>query len=365
MSDQVVMTVLGPIAPDELGMTITHEHLIVDLSPWFFTPEEASHRRDINRPVDMSMLTDLRRRPMSITLDNMVLNDIHLAIEELGYYIRTGGRSLVEVTCYGISRDARALQEIARATELNIVMSTGFYVENSHPEWVREKTADELADLMVKEIVEGVGDTGIRAGLIAEIGLTGIPKGAGRRKVGPMTSEEEKTLRAAARAHGQTGLTVSVHLDPIEPRAAIPAIDVLESEGVPPDRIILDHMDQVNDADYHLAAAARGVYIEYDSLGRDHYSDEWGYDFNWGHDSWRVRMAHRLVEAGHGDQLLLSHDVCMKTDLRTYGGPGYGHVPRTIVPMLGAVGVAPAAIDRMLVDNPARALAFSPAVAAP
>ena len=99
MSDQTVMTVLGPIAPEDLGMTITHEHLIVDLSPWFFTPEEASRKRDLNRPIDMSMLTDLRRRPMSTTLDNMVLNDIELAIEELGYYIRGGGRSVVEVTC--------------------------------------------------------------------------------------------------------------------------------------------------------------------------------------------------------------------------------------------------------------------------
>ena len=357
MSSQTVMTVLGPIDPEELGMTITHEHLIVDLSPWFFTPEEASRKRDLNRPIDMSMLTDLRRRPMSTTLDNMVLNDIELAIEELGYYIRGGGRSVVEVTCYGLSRDARALQEIARATGLNIVMSTGFYVENAHPDWVKDKTADELAELMVREIVEGVDDTGIRAGLIAEIGLTGIEKGAGRAKVGAMTPEEEKALRAAARAHGETGLTVSVHLDPIEPRAAIPAIDVLESEGVPPDRIILDHMDQVNDVDYHLAAAARGVYIEYDSLGRDHYTDEWGFDFDWGHDSWRVRMAKRLIDEGHGDQLLLSHDVCLKTDLRSFGGPGYGHVPRAIVPMLGAVGVTPQAVDRMLVDNPARALA--------
>ena len=90
MSDRLVMTVLGPIAPSDLGMTITHEHLIVDLSPWFAKPEEASRRRDLNRPVDMSMLTDLRRRPMSITLDNMVLNDIDLAIEELRHYVRAG-----------------------------------------------------------------------------------------------------------------------------------------------------------------------------------------------------------------------------------------------------------------------------------
>jgi phosphotriesterase-related protein len=115
-------------------------------------------------------------------------------------------------------------------------------------------------------------------------------------------------------------------------------------------------MDQVHELDYHLAAAARGVYIEYDSLGRDHYMDEWGYDFCWGHDSSRVQLAKRLIEEGHGGQLLFSQDVCFKTDLRAYGGVGYSHVLNDIVPTLRALGVPREAIDRILVENPARAL---------
>ena len=175
-----------------------------------------------------------------------------------------------------------------------------------------------------------------------------------------MTPEEEKTLRAAGQASTQTGLAVSVHLDPVEPRAGLPAIDALESEGVAPEKIILDHVDQVHELDYHLAVAARGVYVEYDSLGREHYCDEWGYDFNWGHDSWRVEFTRELCERSHEGQLLFSQDVCMKTDLRAYGGPGYGHVLRTIVPMLRAIGVEQRTIDRILIENPARALAMAP-----
>ncbi len=116
-------------------------------------------------------------------------------------------------------------------------------------------------------------------------------------------------------------------------------------------------MDQVHDLDYHLAVAARGVYIEYDSLGREHYTDEWGHGFHWGHDSWRVEFAKELIERGHGSQLLFSQDVCFKTDLRAYGGPGYGHVLKNIVPTLIASDVRQSDIDRILVENPARALA--------
>ena len=356
MADETIMTVLGPIAPEQLGVTITHEHLLADLSAWFSEPDDPAARTELDRPVEMSMLSDLRRRPMSVTRDNLVLDDRELALAELEHFAQAGGNSIVEVSCYGLARDPEGLRELAEASGLNVVMSTGFYVENAHPDWVAERSADELAELMVREVVHGVEDTGIRAGLIGEIGLTGIPKGAGRNKVGPITAEEEKTLRAAARASVQTGRTVTVHLDPIEPRAAGPALDVLDGEGVAPERIILDHMDQVHDLDYHLAAAERGVYIEYDSLGREHYTDEWGYGFHWGHDSWRVEFARELIERGHGHQLLFSQDVCLKTDLRNYGGPGYGHVLNNIVPTLRSLEVEQADIDRILIENPARAL---------
>lgn len=357
MSDQVVITVLGPIPASAFGTTLTHEHCLVDVASWFSPPKEASRTFNADRPVDMSMLSDLRQRPFSTTRDNMILNDEELAIHELDQFRRAGGDSVVDVTCYGLGRDPRGLQRISRATGLNIVTCTGFYVENAHPDWVAGMSADQLAELMVREIVEGIDDTGVKCGVIGEIGLTGIPKGWGRKKVGPITPEEEKVLRGAARASLETGLTVTVHTDAIAPLAAIPAIDVLEGEGVEPGRIIIDHMDQVQDLDYHLATAARGVFVEYDSLGREHYVREWAPDFTFGHDSWRVRFAKRLIEEGHADQLLFSHDVCLKTDLRKFGGPGYSHILENIVPMLKAIGVDGATIDRILIDNPARALA--------
>jgi phosphotriesterase-related protein len=362
IEDKIVMTVVGPIPASELGTTITHEHCLIDMSCWFVDSDEASRKRDVNRPIEMSMLSDLRRRPFSTTRDNMVLADEELAVRELEWFRRAGGASIVEMTCLGLSRDPLGLQRISRATGVNIVMCTGIYVEPAHPDWVRDLDSDALCDYMVKEVIEGVGTARIRCGLIGEIGVSGIPKGASE-KVGVITEEEEKVLRAAGRAAKRTGLSVSVHIDPRPPRGGVIAIDILESEGVSPDRIIIDHVDQVNDIEYPFELAARGVFVEYDSLGREHYSEEWGHDFDWGHDSWRVRFVSRLIAEGYGDQLLFSQDVCMKTDLRTYGGVGYAHVLNNIVPTLQSIGVEDDAIRKILVENPRRALSFSASAA--
>jgi phosphotriesterase-related protein len=353
------MTVLGPVPAHQLGPTVMHEHCLVDLR-WSFANNPESRRDwDADAPVELAMLSDLRRRPFSTSRDNLVLDDEELAARELGVYRAAGGRTVVDMTCVGLGRDPTGLRNLASATGLNLVMATGVYYENAHPEWVRQMSADELSDMMVDEVVEGVGETGVRCGVIGEIGLSGVPRGASS-KSGPMTEEEEKVLRAAARASLRTGLAVSLHLDPREPRAAIAAIDVLESEGVEAARIIGGHMDQVQDLDYHRAVADRGVYVEYDSFGREHYCEEWGHAFDWGHDSWRVRFAKALIDEGHGDQLLFAQDICLKSDLRAFGGPGYAHVLKNIVPTLRSLGVAEAVIDRILVVNPARALAGDP-----
>ncbi len=116
------------------------------------------------------------------------------------------------------------------------------------------------------------------------------------------------------------------------------------------------HLDPVADLDYHLAVAARGVFVEYDCFGRDYYSDELG--IAWGHDSQRVSWLVSLLEAGYEEQILLAQDVCMKIDLRAYGGNGYDHIMTAGLEMFRRAGIGEAQITSMLVENPRRALAF-------
>jgi len=333
-----IVTVAGEIDAGELGVTLCHEHCFIDLSAYF--------EGDDDRPVEPSLLADLRVRPFSTTRDNLVLDDFDTAAAELARFAEAGGGAVVDVTPIGVGRDPARLRRLSAATGLAIVMGTAFYVEPMHPAYVRDLTVDEIAELFEREIRDGVD--GIRAGVIGELGVSGAP----------ISAEEEKVLRAGARAALATGAAVTLHLDPRPPHPVLTAIDVLEKERLPPDRIVAGHLDIVHDLDLHLAVAARGVFLGYDQLGCECYADELGPNFSWGHDSWRLPFVRALVDAGHGAQILFSQDVAMKTDLRSYGGRGYAHVLRWVVPTLEQLGLSRAALEAILVENPARAFAL-------
>jgi phosphotriesterase-related protein len=354
-----VRTILGDIDADQLGITMTHEHCLVDLRNWFIEPTEASKRAAMDGPIEMSMLGDLRRRQMSTTRTNLVLSDEDVAVRELAHYTGFGGSAIVDASCIGIGRDPVALRRIARRAGLHVVMGTGFYVEGAHPDFVKDASVDELAQMMIDDIEVGVTQYHIKAGVIGEVGISGIRKGDGTRKTSAITAEEERSLRASARAALATGVAVSVHTDIRPPRAAVTAVDILGDEGLPYDRMIIGHLDQVQDFDYTMSVAERGAWVQYDAWGREYYREEWGYGIVMGQDIWRADYTKRLVDAGFGDRLLFAQDVCFKSDLRTYGGYGYGHILKNIVPMLEAKGVSADAIHTILVDNPARALALA------
>jgi phosphotriesterase-related protein len=351
-----VITVLGPVEPTNLGPTLMHEHVFVDISCYFVAPDEASLKKYINAPVEISMLGYLRRRPTSFTLDNVILSDESAAIEELRRFKYEGGSALVDCTVVGIGRDPRALRRVARTTDLHIIQGTGIYTESAHPSWVAKRSIDELASMFVKDITVGIGDTGVRAGLLGEIGTSGVEKGAPRGlRVGDMTSEEEKVLRAAARASRTTGAAVSLHLDR-RGQGALKVIEILSEEGLAPDRMIMGHMDTRSDIDYHLAVVRAGAFIQYDTFGREGYSEETG--VAWPSDFRRIEYLCELLKAGFEDQVLLSQDVCLKIDLRKYGGNGYDHILVSILPMFRRAGITEAQIHKMLVSNPRRALAL-------
>jgi phosphotriesterase-related protein len=254
----------------------------------------------------------------------------------------SGGRTIVDLTTRSIGPFAGQLAEIARASGLNIVAGTGFYVARSHPDWVGRATVEELADFMLKEVLVGIDDTSVRAGVIGEIGTSS-----------PMTDDEAKVLRAAVVVQRQTGLAVNVHL-PIFHREGHNVLDLLDKAGADVGRVVLSHLDESMDAPYIRSLAERGAFVELDTFGSELSFDESGE-----HEpsDWeRIRLLLELLDAGLADRLLISQDVCNKIHLLHYGGYGYAHLLRTIVPRLKARGVDDTVIDRLLVKNPARML---------
>jgi predicted metal-dependent phosphotriesterase family hydrolase len=299
-----VVTVLGAVPADRLGVALTHEHLILDLS--------------------------------RVTRDaNGVLNEVPLAIQELGYYSRAGGTTVVEVTNRGLGRDPYALAEIARATGLNVVMGAGWYREPFYDRSIYERTTNAIADEIVRDLTVGVDDSGIRAGIIGEIG-------ADLHYVSPA---EERVLRAAARAHLQTGVTITTH--GVRSPVGLAQLDILEDEGVDLRRVVIGHCDFYPHPDFHLAVARRGGVVQFDSIGRGFF--EWDIDQ-------RLDWVLRLIDQGFLQRILLSHDVCMKSHLRAYGGQGYDYVLTGFVPRLRQAGLSDEQIHTLTMDNPRSAL---------
>ena len=187
-----VQTVLGPIEPDELGVTMTHEHLLIDFRCMFQEPVEAGKKGLAYAPLSLENLGWVRYNWTS-NLDNLTLFDEDTTVAEVNRYIRAGGTALVDATSIGIGRDPQGLAHIARATGLNIVMGAGYYVGSTHPPDMDVRTVEQLADEVVRDVTEGVGDTGIKSGIIGEIGCSW-----------PWTDNERKVVRAGALAQQRT-----------------------------------------------------------------------------------------------------------------------------------------------------------------
>jgi phosphotriesterase-related protein len=347
-----VWTVTGPIEPGELGITLSHEHLLLDGS-CFFEPDNADDAEVFaNQRLTPELIPRVRAASCS-NWDNLHLEDPALAADELEEFRALGGGSVVDMTSsVGVGRDPEGLRTIAERTGLWIIMGCGFYCEYSHPDMVGRASLEELTSFIVREVTEGV-DGGIRAGIIGEIGINGQERGT-LRYLGEMTPDEEKALRAAARASLETGAAICVH-QPNRTSAVPEIIRVLEEEGTRPDRVILAHMSSVPDFATHLDAVERGYWIAYDNFGMGHLANAWYRPIT---DEQRVEWLLEVFRLGYGGRVLVSHDVWCKVQLRRFGGGGYAHILRAIVPRLRDAGLTDNDIEQLLVKNPAEVLAF-------
>jgi predicted metal-dependent phosphotriesterase family hydrolase len=306
-----VETVLGPIDPANLGWTLPHEHTAIAL--WHI-----ANRWDY---------WELRR-------------DEPVILEELAAFKRAGGGALVDLTLDGVGRDPAWLAGLARASGLHIVMGSGWYRGAHYPAetLVDRRSVDSLADEIVRDATDGVGETDIRSGIIGEIG-TDKPW---------LSAREERVHRAAARAARRTGLAITTHA--VQSTVGLDQLTVFEAEGADLTRVVIGHADSNPSLDYHVAIVERGATVEFDFLGMTFTPLE-------RHGEGRIVDSIReLLSRGHVERILLSQDVCHDSQLRRYGGNGYAYLAETFLPRLRAAGVGEAEIRTITVDNPRRLL---------
>lgn len=310
-----VQTVTGRIPAENAGFILPHEHAGI-----------GSYSRPGRDPWEMWSL----------------INDEDILADELRRFKDAGGGCLVDLTNIGLGRNPERIRRLSERTGVPIVMGCGWYRGSwGAPEsFIDRRRTNDLAAELVREFEEGVGTTGIKPGVIGEIGTD-------RTWV---NAEEERVFRAVARASKATGMGIMTHA--MRPRVGTHELEILLEEGVDPSRIVIGHVDLCPHIDYHLAIIERGASIEYDFLGQ--HSGRM-------HDAVEPRIIDilvRLLDRGHAAQIMLSHDFGIPFNLHPFGGNGYVYLHEVFLPRLRARGVDDRTIDQMTIDNPRRIVAI-------
>lgn len=284
-----VMTVTGPVDVEELGLTLMHEHIFLDLmrDAWIFTN---------------------------------ILNDPELADIELDMLRRAGGAAVVDLTTGGLREydnpimfdqddltplpPPLAVRRAAERSGLKIIMGAGWYHENYYKPRLRDMSTDQLTEEIIAELRDGMEGTDVKAGIIGEIGA----------RYNRLSAIEERVLRAAGRAQIETGVGLTTHTT--RGIGGLEQLDVLEQEGVDLDRVVLAHSGGQPYPRYHAEIARRGACVSFDRMGS--LPDMTGF-----HRHRVLRSIKRLIDNGHIDRIVLSQDVCYAEDLATNGGCGY------------------------------------------
>ena len=330
-----VMTVSGPVPPESLGPVLLHEHLLCDLTP-------PDRRGKPAAPITLATAFDAAYRPGD-TPGNHHLDDVALATREAALFVQAGGGTIVDVTTAGLEPDPAGLAAIARGAGLHVVAGAGCYIEPYLDAATREHSTEALAAAIAQQLTEGAD--GIRCGIIGEIGCSW-----------PLTEFERRSLQGAALAQRATGAAITVH--PGRDAAGPPEIlDVLEAAGADPGRVVIGHMDRTypDDVDAVMALARRGCTVEWDFFGIET-SNYWFGLVDLPNDWMRIRAIARLFDAGLGDRVAVSHDICTRSRLRANGGHGYDHLLRNVVPLMRDRGFGAAEIAQLFETTPRRLL---------
>lgn len=341
-----VQTVLGLVDPDQLGRTMTHEHLTMSFECCYFPPPLGDEVVAEN-PFHMQHMHWLRQNPYSCHENLLLQQETNSVREELMVYRKAGGGTIVENTTTGIERDLPTLKQLAKETGVNIIAGAGFYVDCTHTEATKKMSVEKLTDIIVSEVLHGADGTDIRCGVIGEIG-TGWP----------ITESETKVLRATAHAQTQLGCPVIIHPGR-HPAAPAEVVRILQEAGGDTSKTVMSHLDRTIFDDGELLEFAKlGSYLEYDLFGVEMLNYPYNLAVDMPSDSQRVKTLAFLVKEGYEDKIVVAHDIHTKNRLTKYGGHGYSHILKNIVPKMLIRGISQHQVDKILIDNPKRWLTF-------
>ena len=336
----MIQTVTGPVSGDKIKSALAHEHILSDLRP-LVAPLDNGIFYD---KVSLENYGELSRNPYAV-LDNAVLDDRDCLKDEFERLKRADCNLIIDVTTGDFGRNPQFLKELSQSTGVYIVAGCGCYIDASVSTELKEKTVSQLRQIIIDDLTIGMDGTDIKAGVIGEIGS------------GMSISENEyKFLQAAAEAQSETGVGMHIHAC-LWNDEGLNALNYAVAKGANAEKICVDHSDVLLNGDYILGVLDKGAYIEFDDFGKEYYVDRRNRNLllhSFATDMQRVEFMKKLVDRGYTKQILISNDICLKSMLHKYGGWGYEHIFRNIVPMMQDFGISDKDIKTLIQDNPIR-----------
>lgn len=339
-----VRTVTGDRPTADFARVAVHEHVLFDITP----PDRRGTAAPDITP-ETRWQTDYRSNENPA---NAAQTDVAAATAELALFAEDGGDLIVDQSVAGLARDAAGLAAASAASGCAVVACAGTYTAAFLDDATRALSAQALAERFTAEVAEGLDGGSVRAGLIGEIGCSW-----------PLEPVERRALQAAARAQAATGTGISVHPGR-NPAAPFEIVATLEAAGADLSRVAICHMDRTwPEGGREVELARTGVLVEWDFFGVESSHYWMDPDVELPNDRARIRRIAALFDAGLGDRVLVSHDICTRTRMRRWGGHGYGHIFRNVEPLMARMGLDRDAIRRLVRDNPLSLLSMERTVA--
>ncbi|XP_067677442.1 phosphotriesterase-related protein-like [Haliotis asinina] len=343
----MIQTVTGLLLPDKLGVTLTHEHLWID-SGGFYVEPDAKHIEKTTMPLTLPNYGWITHNPYSHKPNlNYGPDEIGDLTEEMMHFKNNGGCSIVENTTIGLYPNVEFLKDLSEATGVNIVAGAGYYVGAFQTESTKALTSEAMADCIRHDVLEGVGKTGIKCGVIGEIGCAW-----------PLEEFERRSLQASAVVQSELDTPVIIHPGR-NPDAPFEILRIFQEAGGKLHNVVMSHLDRTFlEKERLLEFATEGVYCEYDLFGIEtsHYQPYPTIDMP--SDAQRIQMIKTLVDNGYEDKICIAQDIHTKHRLTKYGGHGFSHALVNIVPKMLTRGISQEAVNKFLIDNPKRWLTY-------
>ncbi|KAK3089946.1 hypothetical protein FSP39_007871 [Pinctada imbricata] len=299
-----------------------------------------------DQQVSLDNLWFVNQNPYGCLPNLRLCDENEAVIEEIKFFKKHGGGTIVENTTTGIKRDVEFYQRVAKEAGVNVIAGTGYYVEKSRPDTLK-MTEEEMVENMRTDILHGADSTNIRCGIVGEIGCSW-----------PLTASEKTCVKASATVQSELRCPVMVHPGRNE-AAPFEIIRIYQEAGGDVNKLIMGHLDRtIFNREKLVDFASIGSYCEYDLFGIElsYYQIQDTIDMP--SDAQRIQLIKYLIDEGFEDQITIAHDIHTKHRLMKYGGHGYSHILLNVLPKMRKRGITQEHINKMLKENPRKWLTF-------